>query len=181
MCLFGAGLATALDHAHATHRVLFYPRPSMGIQAWWVPLLFAGSTLALITQARLFRRPGDGISRALGALSVLDFALAYWLTAQARDFPWLLAAGLAASWLPWAGRDPRRWALGLSVAVAGPLVESALSYAGAFHYLSDQPLVLGVPVWLPGLYLHVSVAARALDLLMLPAPERAEAPAAQAH
>ncbi len=166
LALVGATLATVLDHQHVTHRVLAYAHPYLWEQAWWVPILFGVSTLALVNQARRFRQPGERLSRTVGLLLLFDFCLAYFLTSVFRDRPWALTAGLVATFLPWVRLDRRRWLLALSVAVAGPLVEATLAWLGGFHYLPDQPLVLGVAVWLPALYLHASLAARALAHLV---------------
>ena len=45
---------------------------------------------------------------------------------------------------------------------AGPPFEAALAATGAFSY--RQPDVLGVPVWLPALYLHLSLFTRQIHL-----------------
>ena len=168
LSLLGAALATALDYEHVQHRVLAYPHPSMGVQEWWVPLLFGVSTLALVIQARFYRRSAERMSRRELWLRVADFAMAYLVTSFARDQPLWLTAGLVVAWVPWVAREPRQWLMGVAVAVAGPVVEISLSHLGAFAYLPDQPLWLGVPIWLPALYLHVSLAARALDFLVQP-------------
>lgn len=48
-------------------------------------------------------------------------------------------------------------------AALGPGVEATLSFTGAFEYYTGH-LFLGVPMWLPALYLHAAMAGRFVEL-----------------
>jgi hypothetical protein len=166
--LVGAVLCTVGDHLHATNDVLSYPVVFAWSQAWWVPLLFVGASLAAVTGAGTARRlagapplASPGPARLAG--DVLSFATAYAFTAYAHTLPNVVLAVLVAWWVARmlsfsAGAAPR-WILLLSLATAvlGTGFEAAWSALGFFHY--HHPDVAGVPRWLPGIYLHVAPLA----------------------
>ena len=54
-------------------------------------------------------------------------------------------------------------AVAAAFALGGPLFEAALSATGGFFY--RRPDLLGVPIWLPALYLHVSLLTRQIALV----------------
>src|SRR5688572_5141172 len=45
----GAVVCTIGDQLHVRFGVISYPRPDVLGQAWWVPLLFLGAVLAMLT------------------------------------------------------------------------------------------------------------------------------------
>jgi len=164
--LVGAVVGTLGDQIHVQFDVLWYPRPLLCGQAPWVPFLFGTAALVLVNGHRLFlRRPaGDPPPSSLAAPAVL-FVAAYFATALGKERPLLVAGGLAAAWALRVAVAPATDKLlaGLAIAAGGPLVEAALSATGAFFY--RRPDVLGVPVWLPALYLHVSLLTRQIYLV----------------
>jgi len=168
----GAVVGTALDHLHVLGGVLAYPRPAFWGEAAFVPHLFGGATVSLVLLWRLaFRGQAPRWPHAgRFGLYLLDFAFAYLLTVLLRDLPWISLAALTVTWLTLAApHGPRLVAYGVVVAIAGTLTEAALCRLGLFGYLSPGLLPgLAVPLWLPGLYLHASLATRALDLAFFP-------------
>lgn len=168
----GCVLGTALDWLHAWTGVLRYTPASMGIQAWWVPPLFAGSGLAMGYGYRLVavrlsgNSPPVAPSAAELALGTLAFVGSYGSSGYLQAVPWvalalyvaMFAAGVALT--PSSMRPP----LLLHAAgafVAGPAVEASLSALGLFGY--THPDLLGFPLWLPGIYLNAAWASAAVD------------------
>jgi hypothetical protein len=78
----------------------------------------------------------------------------------------LLALALVMTWSWHAKRHPGEGALpyALATALGGTLFEAMLSSTGAFYYTKDNQDILGVPIWLPALYLHASLLTRAIAL-----------------
>lgn len=162
LAIFGGVLCTLGDHLHATHDVLSYPSPMLGAQAWWVPLLFMGATLAVVRGAQLFT-PADAplpSPRVLGA-DLLSFCLAYGITSFTHTLPNVTLALLVLWWLARVTREESRGVIfySLTLAALGTAFEAALSSTGAFSYHHAD--FFGVPRWLPGIYLHAApIAAR---------------------
>jgi len=170
----GATLGSALDAIHSHFGAISYTSPVLAKAAWWVPLLFAGAY-------------GTGIGRPLlapeeppipawkVALGMGLFIAAYWLTVV--PWPWLVrCALLSAIFLTgWAICDRTR--LGLIIAalaaVFGPAVEITLVHAGVFVH--HEAHVLGIPVWLPFLYLTASVGLGSLARWLTAPPATVEA------
>src|SRR5690242_15179434 len=98
--------------------------------------------------------PATLVAPALGLL------VAYLATAVLADRPVVLALVLLIAWLVRVVRDPTadKLAVATAFALGGPLFEAALSATGGFFY--RRPDILGVPLWLPALYLHVSLLTR---------------------
>ena len=173
--ILGAIVGTALDQLHVMGGVLAYPRPAFLGEAAFVPFLFGGATVSLTLFWRLAFRGGAPRwpSAALFGLYLLDFACAYLLTVLLRDLPAISLFALSVSWVALAApHGARPLAYGVAVAVAGTLTEAALCHLGLFRYLAAGLLPgLAVPLWLPGLYLHASLATRALDQAFFPRRE----------
>lgn len=169
LALVGAAVCTVCDHLHATHGVLFYPHVAFWSQAWWVPLLFAGASLAAVAGAtpvrRAFGARGEAAPTARQiAGDGLAFVTAYAYTSFApHDRPNVTLALLVAWWLARVLRDRPAWlvAYSLLTAVAGTLFEAGWSALGFFAY--HHPDFIGVPRWLPGIYLHVALLAGPLE------------------
>jgi hypothetical protein len=172
LALGGAAICTVCDHLHATHGVLYYVKPVLWDQAWWVPLLFAGASLAAVAGATPMRRIFG--ARAEAAPSVrqvagdgLAFITAYAYTSFAPpDRPNVTLALLGAWWLARVvrGRAPWLIAYSLVMAVAGSAFEAGWSALGFFYY--RHPDLAGVPRWLPGIYLHAALAAGPLERVL---------------
>jgi len=177
LVLCGAAICTVLDHLHATHGVLYYVHPVVWAQAWWVPLLFAGASLAAVAGATPIRRLfGGGTAPAPTVREVagdgIAFIVAYAFTSFApADAPNVTLALLAAWWLARVVRGRATWliAYSLVMAVAGSGFEALWSSLGFFYY--RHPDIAGVPRWLPGIYLHVALVAGPLERVLRGADE----------
>lgn len=154
----GSCAGTGLDHLHVAGGVLSYPRPLLLGHAAWVPLAFglAGAGFAAIAAAlRTPARPRPS-RRALLRDAAL-FVAAYALTAFCRWPASFIALALTTAWVARGAvvRDPPwRFAHAFTVAALGVGAEALLAAAGAFaHHQRD---FLGLPWWLPALYLWSS-------------------------
>jgi len=159
--LLGAGASLVGDHLHVTQGVLSYPHVACWGQAWWVFPLFFGATFALFATARRVHpgaaeRPAVSVRAAAG--DFLGFFTAYAFTAFASSMPdlvlWVLVGAWGARVL--GGMPPRQVVLCLVIAIGGTSWEAMWSGLGMFSY--SHPDLLGVPRWLPALYLHAAVA-----------------------
>jgi hypothetical protein len=161
LVVLGATLGSALDAIHSHFGAISYTTPLVAKAAWWVPLLFAGAYGTGIGRP-LLAREEPPLPLWKVALGMGLFIGAYWLTVV--PWPWLVrCAVLTAIFVAgWAICD-RTW-LGLLIAalaaVFGPVVEITLVQAGVFVH--HEALVLGIPAWLPFLYLTASVGLGSL-------------------
>lgn len=163
----GASLGTLLDFLHVASHTTRYAGTDG--QPLWVPLLFgAGAVVLGAGRLAAFRALGLGprpatAGQALFALGA--FAVAYAISAYAAP-AWALGllVLLGAALLLGIDRSLAGGAAGLGAMIAGPLFESALIAAGTFRYegAPGPDFVLGVPHWLPFLYLSASVAVGAV-------------------
>lgn len=177
LALCGAAICTVCDHLHATHGVLWYTHPVFWDQAWWVPLLFAGASLAAVAGATPIRRlfgarvePAPSVRQIAG--DGIAFIVAYAYTSYApADRPNVTLAVLVGFWLARVLRDRSPWliAYSLVMAVAGSGFEATWSALGFFNY--HHPDIAGVPRWLPGIYLHVALIAGPLERVLRGADE----------
>ncbi|MBI5497123.1 MAG: DUF2878 family protein [Deltaproteobacteria bacterium] len=169
--VLGCGLGTALDALHAYNGVLSYPHVAFGLQDWWVPPEFALAGVAMglghrFIAVRLGGRPVPSaapVEVLVGAaVFVAVYAASGWVqdTALAYGVACVVAFMGLAWWTPRDARPALLWHA-LGAAVMGPVVEATLSGLGLFRY--HRPDVLGVPAWLPAIYLHAAVATAALD------------------
>ena len=163
----GAVVGTLLDQIHVRSGVLAYAHPVLFGQAAWVPVVFGSGGLLLVNGQRflLVLAGGDGepAARSLATPALL-FVGAYLLTGLGAERPLLVLGLLVAVWVARLARAPGRdLALaGAAFALGGPLYEAMLSATGAFAY--RRPGALGVPCWLPALYLHAAGFTRAIYL-----------------
>ena len=172
LALAGAAICTVCDHLHATHGVLYYVHPVAWSQAWWVPLLFAGASLAAVGGAtpirRLFgARPASAPTVREIAGDAIAFIAAYAYTSFApADSPNVTLALLAAWWLARVVRGRATWLVvySLVMAVAGSAFEAGWSALGFFYY--RHPDLAGVPRWLPGISLHAALVAGPLERVL---------------
>jgi hypothetical protein len=161
LAALGATLGVALDAIHSHFGATAYAAPVVWRTAWWVPPLFAGAFTIGLLRPLLDRLlptgPLPGARAVIAAFGL--FVAAYWVTVAPLPWPAVVAALLvlfAAAW--WiADRSPAGLALAALAAAGGPAVEALLIALGLFRHL-HEPLALGVPHWLPFLYLCASAA-----------------------
>lgn len=170
----GALLGTALDAIHTNFGATSYTSPIFAKAAVWVPLLFAFAYAAAIVRPLLDRASRPAAWQAI--LGVSLFIAAYWLSVA--GIPWEARAALiggifAISWYV-CDRTRDGVIVALIGAVAGPAVEVILVGAGTFVH--HETLALGIPGWLPFLYL---TAGPGLGTLAQWLVTRDEAPGAQ--
>ena len=160
--LFAAGavVGTLLDRIHVASGVLWYTAPALAGQALWVPAVFGLGALLLMSGHRIFPPREGRVAPATLVAPALGLVVAYVATAVFAARPLALAAGLVLAWVARVVPEPTfdKLAVGATFALCGPLVEALLSATGGFFY--RRPDVLGVPLWLPALYLHVSLLTR---------------------
>src|SRR5260370_11263232 len=99
--LFGAALCTVGDHLHVLTGVLWYPHPVLWRQAWWVPPLFGGASVAAVAAARELKRLLGGRPYPSGTLlaDAIAFCTAYAFTAYGSSLPNVVLAVLVAAWV----------------------------------------------------------------------------------
>jgi uncharacterized protein DUF2878 len=176
----GAVLGTGLDAIHVYGDVETYSSEVFGELGWFVPLEFglAGVAAALAIPI-LERRFGPGhqpVWTAWERLREVILLTGLYVTSIAVNGPnaalFLIAlVVLLAVRLRFVST---RGDLGfaLTAAVAGPVVEAAIHAVGAFDY--TEPDVLGLPLWLPGLWANGGLAIRRLfGPLAVPEPHEA--------
>jgi hypothetical protein len=171
--VIGGGIGAGLDHLHVLSGVLTYPPRAYDLIR--TPSFFGVATLLMTYPYRLvFRRAALRWNTPVPTLMFISgFAAAYALTAFQKDRPVLVALVLFVSWVPLAARSPGVALYGIAIGIIGPLVEAALQAGGTFTYVAPGLIpVLRVPIWLPFLYLHASLAARGLDMLLFHAHRR---------
>lgn len=164
--LLGATLGSALDAIHTHFGATEYPHPIFARMAWWTPLLF-GSAFAI----GALRPSLDGLLRLTPAptprplqlgVTWAAFISAYFSSVLPLAWPQvsaLLSLYFVIAWLA-CGRDRASLVIALAAAVGGPTVEAILVWQGAFMHLQDT--WLGLPGWLPFLYLNAAIALTTL-------------------
>ena len=165
LALFAAGgIGLALcDQIHVQAGVLDYETGGFFGQAWWVPLQFGVAALAIVAGAAPFARGRAKPGAAAFLTGTLWFVAAYAASGLFDAHPYALAAAFVVTWalrVAFARQPAYLVASSLLLAAAGTGAEAILSAAGTFAYAN--PDLLGVPIWLPGLYLHGAPLALAL-------------------
>ncbi|HEV2361967.1 MAG TPA: hypothetical protein VGS21_09720 [Acidimicrobiales bacterium] len=172
--LAGVVIGMPLDALHVETHVLSYSHPAIGVQAWWVPFVFAFAGIALCEghhqTRRLIHEPPTGrptTGLMVGSVGVL--VAVYGSSGLLKSVPvvscalYLLtfAAGTRLWWR-------ESWGLlaltAIGLAIGGPLVESLITLTGGFHYADRD--VWRVPVWLPLIYLNAAFVAATFDNLV---------------
>ncbi|MFZ5476083.1 MAG: hypothetical protein ACOZNI_04855 [Myxococcota bacterium] len=156
--LFGGLAATLGDLNHVRWGVLAYPG---GGQPLWVMGLMGSASVGMVAAHRGL--PVREAPLAWGAVlpPATAFFAFYFLTGPLAPHPIALTTILAVAFLARSRGEPATvWLSPLGAAIGGPLFEAALSSTGAFSYLC--PRTFSVPTWLPFLYLHAGLAARAI-------------------
>ena len=174
--LFAVGAAGGLvgDAGHVQAGTTTYLDDSLPF-VWesqlWFPLL-VGLATASVGELRLRlapARPGFDPRVAVGSIAAV-LAL-YAITALVFDQPegpaTALVAMLAALILCWLADGPPAIVCALAAALVGPLVEIAIVEAELSEYAQSADSLLGVPPWLPFLYLAFGVVAARLAELVV--------------
>lgn len=181
--LVGGATFTGLDYLHATHGVTRYFRADLfGVQPWWVLLLFPCAVFTTVVMVEPMRKllrgapPSPTPPSLAMVLGDLLFAMgAYAITSFFNDRPVVLTLLLVGSWVArCVGRLPT-WVVVYAAATAltGTLVEALLVALGQFEYL--RPDLIGVTIWLPGIYLHAGLLGVTLSAYTARAPKSAVA------
>ncbi len=166
----GAVICTVCDHLHVVTGVLAYPHVAFWGEAWWVPFLFGGASVFIVGSAGNVRGifaapalPAPSVQRV--AAGAVAFVTAYAFTAFGHELPNVVGAVLAGFWLARALQAPA-WLVVYSIVVAigGSAFEATWSALGFFRYL--VPDFVGIPRWLPGIYLHVAFLTADLERLL---------------
>ena len=157
--LFVAGSigGALLDQIHVRGGVLSYPKPDLARQPWWVAPQFGVGALLVDASARPMAR--RAAPRSLAPDAAWFFA-SYLASGAFRRWPRMLAFAFLVTWMARVRREPVLAGYSVALAAAGTAYESWWSSTGAFSYSS--PDVAGVPLWLPGLYLHGAPLALAV-------------------
>jgi hypothetical protein len=164
LALLGASFGTLLDYGHVWTGTTVYTRPSAFGVAWWVPLLYTGAALGIGLSHPLADRLRS--RRSLAPLTPVRLAAGFvglcavWFGSGALPLSTtavssILAPVALALWF-FLDRTGPGLALSFVTALFGFAVEVTLSRAGLFHHTHQD--ILGVPIWLPWIYVAASVA-----------------------
>lgn len=155
MAAMGATLGVLLDGLHSHFGATSYTNPVFAKAAWWAPLLFAGAYTSGVVRPLLSLRPHLPAWKPQLAMAL--FVLAYALTVAPLDVSSRVALLIATFATGFCICDPSRACLIVSLvgAFTGPFVESMLIRAGTFVH--HEAHVMGVPIWLPVLYMNAGV------------------------
>jgi hypothetical protein len=166
--LTGAIAGTALDRIHTYWGVTVQPDPLLWGESWWVPLVFGGAGILVIYTPRWIRRalhapaaPGStaNLLAAFAWFTAVYFASGIW-----KDHPVCLLAAFTATWVArgFVRRSAVFWLIGVAAAILGPATEHLMTQVLHWYTFPDGH-VLGLPLWLPGLYLHAAAFGDAVD------------------
>jgi len=171
--LFGSLSLTLGDQLHVRLGVLSYRQPFLFGQAVWVPgVFFFAAAAGLVglfvgawvsgTLRDLTEAHADRWGTREAVYAAVWLAVAYGISGPLQDHPRALLAGYALTylWRCYALGVPWLWFHGALFALGGTLFEATLSSTGAFTYAC--PDIVGVPWWLPGIYLHAIFLPRAV-------------------
>lgn len=172
VALAGAVVGTAWDRLHVAAGTLFYPAARFG-QPWWVPVEFGLAFVGIV--AGVVRLGDPAPTKGTPARAVRELAwftamyalsALLWTSPAACALVLALLLALRVDALQAAGE--RNALPAFALVVAGPVVEGALVAAGLFAYDDRGLLIMGIPVWLPVLYMHaVPLAVRTAELALL--------------
>lgn len=169
--VLGAVFGTALDALHVVTGTLSYAHPVMGLQDWWVVPQFAIAGILLGETHRRVAVPLSGqkvpvASTGEMARGVVVFVVVYAASGFLKMMPAIALVLFTAAFIGGVLTTPKsaQRALllhGLGAGLMGPAAEALISSTGTFHY--TFPDVMGVPVWLPALYLNAARASHVVD------------------
>lgn len=179
MCALAAGvLCTLLDQVHVRTATLGYPHAVLFGQDWWVlPNFMLGVIPALALYPWVARAMGEGADLAWRegawrgvAVSLVLLSVVYASSGVFNQHPRVLLVAMLAFYALRMGYEGSRSLLVVSVlmAIGGSSIEASLCALGKFYY--RVPDGMGVPMWLPGVYLHGAFALRAVMRAVMPEP-----------
>lgn len=156
----GAIVGSLCDQIHLQANVLYYAHPLLFGQAWWVALQYGLATTCAFLGARFFLNLSKFSYTQKNLISTFVWFLgAYFASAFLQNYSIFLALLFFGIW----GlrillmRDVRGAIYSCLFAVIGTSYEILLVHIGLFTY--THPNMLGVPFWLPGLYLNAGLLA----------------------
>lgn len=158
--IFG-GIAGALcDQIHVQANVLYYAHPLLFGQAWWVIPQYILATGISYNSAKLFNENTEKISYDTKAVVIasLWFLGTYFASAFLQRYSIFLTLVFLGIWCLriLLMRCTFRIAIySCLFAFVGTCYEILLTHIGLFTY--THPNILGVPFWLPGLYLNAGL------------------------
>lgn len=160
--LLGSTLGTATDTWLVYSGVERYPAPLLFSVAWWVPLLFGAAAVVIGYSHPLVdpllhhrrRRPHPLITSGELLWLLLAYTISTSILYSLAKVGLLLVIYLN-FWVI-EGRGWQNLLLSLATAITGTLIEMVLVAAGMFSYV--HPDFIGVPYWLPCLYMCASLA-----------------------
>lgn len=170
--IFGTLVGSIFDGFHTHSQTTAYTNPWILKMAIWVPPLFGSAMLGIITYHTMMNRwfklktppPltgggwGEGENWKKITAGFFLFAIQYASSGfiKLESLPALLLQLLLTGFI-WFLFDKKLIGilLAIPVAIAGSLVEIFLIRSGGFYYL--KPDFLGIPFWLPCLYLSASI------------------------
>lgn len=161
--LAGGILGAVFDGFHTHSGTTYYPHIWIFMMAWWVPLLFGSAGVSvglshLHLDLHLKRKPYTGTWLQV-TVGILAFGAIYFASGflPASNLEKFVVLGLASVGL-WYVFD-RTWQgflQAIPTALVGCTIEILLIHFGKFYY--NNPDFLGIPAWLPFLYLSASVS-----------------------
>lgn len=171
--LTGFVLGSIYDGFHTHSGTTYYPVPWLFQMAWWTPFLFGAASLLIgIAHIRFeaYSNPFLGsptwgrVVLGFFAFGVLYFASGYFKVSTMLKFT-TLGIGSLLIWY-YFDRTRKGFSLNIAIATVGCLMEILLGFFNKFHYV--HPDFLGIPFWLPFLYIGGSVTvgnlARKLEI-----------------
>jgi hypothetical protein len=154
--LVGWIVGVVCDQIHVQFAVLQYSNPDLLGQPWWVGLQYGlGAVIGcVVAWAFVPAATAARLGKALMRMSLWFFG-AYLTSGLLGDHPGILGVLLYGSWIGRMISLYKDWTVivfSIALAIVGTLYEILLSGSNTYTYLGAQ--LLGVPIWLPGLYLH---------------------------
>jgi hypothetical protein len=156
---FGAVVITLFDAFHTLSGTTAYVGLHQSARLeWWTPLVFgAGTTVGGSVFAGLYRALGGTkdpppwrvLASALWCFGALYFFSGFFRGSNATKLVVLALAATAA--FVWLDRTWQGAVCAMVLTIIGPSLEIILVRVGTFVHL--QPDFLGIPMWLPALYL----------------------------
>lgn len=169
MVVLGGIFGTVGDYSHVASQTDGYLNPLYPLptgQPFWVPFLFGSAALG-IAVSHLTTRKLFGLKSPRHSLGFLLAGVLFFLALYAASGFLPLATGGPKDAVLWvsclifwwiADRTWQGLAMGLGTAIVGTIVEISLTQIGAFYYFPEVNNFMGVPSWLPALYVTASVS-----------------------